>query len=163
MATKQKEAKRLLKQEFLEYWAELEPGQELPITPVPYEHTGSTYSEDCIRITGSRDFVDAVLSRFKDLLQREAAKTRLHVTYQEIVDRDLGIPTGSWAAYIQVHERGREAKIANSLFGNVTYQPVATVSRKKLSQAVKYWNQNYGPRLSQEQKDHLVEFLLERL
>ena len=43
------------------------PAAEAP-RPVPYRHQGSTYDQDSLRITGSRAFIDAVLSRLTALL-----------------------------------------------------------------------------------------------
>lgn len=114
-----KQAKSLKKAEFLEHWATLEEDQQVNPRPVPYKHTGSTYDQDGIRITGSRQFVDSVLSRIKDLLVYEGSTTRLQVVYKQTVDRDTGQPLDAWNCYVQVHERGGQAKMANMLFGNV--------------------------------------------
>ncbi len=83
--------------------------------PVPYRHQGSTYDQDGIRITGSRAFIDAVLSRLTDLLAFENGRTRLQVSYQEATDKDSGDPLGSWSCYVQVHERGAQACTADAL------------------------------------------------
>lgn len=109
------------KQEFLNHWSKIKPNQNIKIKPVVYKHEGSTYAEDGIRLTGSREFVDSVLSRFLDLLQHENGATRLQVNYQESKDRKTGANLDSWNCYIQVHERGREAQIVNAMFGRVTY------------------------------------------
>ena len=107
----------LKKAEFLEYWGKLEPDQPVRPCPVPYKHEGSTYQEDGIRITGSRAFVDSVISRLKDLLAFEANGTRLQVVYKQSTDRETGrILINSWNCYIQVHERGGQAKVLNALF-----------------------------------------------
>lgn len=109
--------KSLRKADFLEYWEEMRPGQRIDPVPVPYGHEGSTYAEDGIRITGRRDFVDQVLSNMKELLEYEGSTTRLQVVYRQSTDKESGQPINSWNCYIQVHERGREAKIANALLG----------------------------------------------
>jgi len=103
----------LRKREFLEYWAKMKRARKLDPTPVPYKHQGSTYDEDGIRITGSRAFVDAVLSRLTELLQYEGPETRLQVVYKQSTDRETGSVLDSWNCYIQVHERGNEAKMVN--------------------------------------------------
>lgn len=103
------------KKEFLGYWAGLTPNQPIVAKPIPYKHEGSTYTEDSIRITGSREFVDSVLSRVKDLLSNESSDRRLGVVYKESMDRTNDTGTGSYNVYIQVHERGGEAKQANQL------------------------------------------------
>jgi len=102
-------AQSLKKSEFLDYWKSVKPNQEIKITPVPYKHAGSTYDEDGIRITGSREFIDSVLSRLKDLLKHENGSTRLQVVYKESVERETQQKLDSWNCYIQVHRRGRES------------------------------------------------------
>ncbi len=94
------------KKPFLKHWASLRKNQKLNPKPVRYTHEGSTYAEDGIRITGSRAFVDSVLSRLKDLLKLESDGTRLQVVYQRSTDRDSGRPLSSYNCYVQVHERG---------------------------------------------------------
>lgn len=114
------EAKRLAKKEFLAHWSGMKRRRKLNPTPVPYKHRGSKYSEDTLRITGSREFIDAILSRLTELLQFENGDTRLQVTYQQAVDKDTRQPLDSWVCHIQVHERGDEAKIANALVSGIT-------------------------------------------
>lgn len=105
------------KSEILTHWAGLPENQ--PVNPeiIPYKHRGSTFDEDSIRITGSQEFIDSVLSRLKDLLKYESADTRLQVMYQESQDKKTKQPTGSYCAYVQVHERGAEAKMVNHFMG----------------------------------------------
>ena len=101
------------KAEMIEHWKTIE---EKPLHPavVPYKHEGSTYDQDGIRITGSQDWIDAVLYRLRDLLQYENGETRLQVVYKESQDRETGAPLDSWNCYVQVHERGGEAKMMNA-------------------------------------------------
>jgi len=73
---------------------------------VPYTHEGSTYAEDGVRITGSKAFVDSVLSRLKDLLRYEGEETRLQVVYKKSTDRESGRTLTSYNCYVQVHARG---------------------------------------------------------
>ncbi len=107
------------KAEVLERWRGLEPNQHLKPDAVPYKHTGSTYDECGIRITGTTKFIDSVLSRLKDLLEYEGSDTRLALVYQEAVERKTQVPTGSYSAYIQVHERGPEAKAMNAFLEGI--------------------------------------------
>ncbi len=96
------------KHEILDHWESLVPNQEIPVQPIPYGHTGTKYSEDTIRITGSQEFIDAVLSRLMDLLAYETPdRTRLQVSYQESANRETGEWLGSFNFYLQVHERGQ--------------------------------------------------------
>ena len=103
------------KEEFLTHWQGIKPNQSIAIEPVPYKHRGSTYAEDGIRITGSQQFIDSMLSRIKDLLDYENDSTRLQVVYKQSQDRESGAPLAGYNCYIQVHERGREAQIMNSI------------------------------------------------
>jgi hypothetical protein len=103
----------LRKAEMLEHWQGLTADQTVTPCPVAYKHEGSTYDEDGIRITGSREFIDSVLSRLKGLLEFENGETRLQVVYKESVDRVSQMPMGSFNCYVQVHQRGDEAKHVN--------------------------------------------------
>ncbi len=94
------------KKAFLKHWAKLRANGELLPRPVRYAHEGSTYAEDGIRITGSRAFVDSVLSRLKDLLAYESDETRLQTVYKRSTDRKSGKVLSSYNCYVQVHARG---------------------------------------------------------
>ena len=94
------------KKPFLKHWAMLRADQKLDPKPVRYTHAGSTYAEDGIRITGSRAFVDSVLSRLKDLLAFESDETRLQVVSKRSTDRESGKTISSYNCYVQVHARG---------------------------------------------------------
>ena len=106
-------AKRLRKAEFLKHWQALTPTEAIPQSAIPYKHEGSTYGEDSVRLTGSPEFVDAILSRIKDLLDGENGETRLGVNYGEIEPREgkNPPPPGTIACYIQRHWRGDDARI----------------------------------------------------
>lgn len=107
------------KSEFLSYWESLEdlPEGMIAMRPIPYKHEGSTFTQDGIRLTGSREFIASVLARLTDMLEFENGTTRLQVSYQESTDRETGEPTGSYQCYIQVRMRGGQARIANALLG----------------------------------------------
>jgi hypothetical protein len=98
------------KEAFLRHWASIRKNQNVQPKPVRYGHEGSTYAQDGIRITGSRAFIDSVLSRLKDLLDHENDETRLQVVYQRSADRESGKPLKSWNCYLQVHQRGAVKK-----------------------------------------------------
>jgi len=107
------------KAQILEHWSAIPAGQEIKISSVPYKHQGTTYTEDGIRLTGSQEFIDSVLSRLKDLLTHENGATRLQLNYQESKDRKTGRETGTYNCYVQVHERGHDTQIINAMFGLV--------------------------------------------
>jgi hypothetical protein len=104
------------KKEALEHWVNLKANQDILPTPVVYKHKGSTYDEDGIRITGSKAFIDSVLSHLKQVLAYESNTTRLQIVFKETVDRETGVETGKYNCYVQVHERGSEAKMVNTAF-----------------------------------------------
>lgn len=112
MATQTK-PQTFTKAQMIARWRALRPSQPLRPAAVPYKHEGSTYSEDGIRITGSQAWIDSVLSHLQPLLDFEADGTRLQVVYKETVDRETGTPTGTFNAYIQVHERGPQSAALN--------------------------------------------------
>lgn len=103
------------KREFLQHFAGIKPDQKISMCQVPYKHTGSTYLEDSIRLTGSKEFIESVLSRIKDLLDYENGFTRLSTVFQQTTDKDSGILTDKWNCYLQVHERGGEAQAMNAM------------------------------------------------
>lgn len=107
---------RLSKAEFLDYWAALPADQPVKPRPVAYKHSGSTYAEDSIRITGTRAFIDSVISRLQDLLVNENGFNRLQVVYQQTTDKETGRPIDAWNCYIQVHERGGQAQMVNAIY-----------------------------------------------
>ena len=107
------------KAEILTHWSAIAAEgvtRDLVPSPVPYKHEGSTYQEDGIRITGSREWIDSVLSRLSDMLEYEANGTRLQLNYQPSKDRETGELLGSWNCYVQVHERGPDAAAVNCMF-----------------------------------------------
>jgi hypothetical protein len=104
------------KAEFLNHWTSIPANQDILPTPVPYKHKGSTYDEDGIRITGSKAFIDSVLSHLKQILAYESNTTRLQIVFKETVDRETGIETGKYNCYVQVHERGGQAAMMNTTF-----------------------------------------------
>ena len=107
------------KKEALRRWQNLTPDQEiLPhFTPIAADARGSTFGACGIRISGNPEFIDAVLSRLKDLLAAEAGSTRLTLSRQpvkpvqinsgdSVVDKKWNnADTDAETCYIQVRER----------------------------------------------------------
>ena len=71
------------KDEIVAYWKNLRPDTPILMNPIDSNHKGSTYGEDGIRITGSPQFIAAVLSRLKDFINFETPGTKLTVAYRE--------------------------------------------------------------------------------
>lgn len=74
----------------------------------PKDFSGSKYATEIsdIRVTGSPEFVEAVGSLFKPLLDFEDDETRLEINLQQTEDRDTGDLTDNYALYLSVAERG---------------------------------------------------------
>ena len=103
------------KSETIDHWKNIEPTQPVKPFAVPYKHSGSTYGMDGIRLCGSREFIDSVLSNLKSLLNYENGATRLQLVYKESTDRETGLPLGdhAWNCYVQVHQRGSQSIMAS--------------------------------------------------
>ena len=125
--------KRFTKEEALAHWeglSRVNPAKKMSV--IPYRASGSKYGTCGIRIDGTREFIDAVLSNLKSLLTLENDLTRLELNYTEITTKDGNYPTGDWVCYIRCHERGREARICNLMLKSVS-KPKLQVSRNKRS------------------------------
>lgn len=74
----------------------------------PDDFSGSKYATDIsdIRVTGAPEFVEAVGSLFKSLVEFEGKETRLEINLQRTEDRDTGELTENYALYLSVAERG---------------------------------------------------------
>jgi hypothetical protein len=131
------------KESTLAHWQSLPEG--LPILPhmsvLPYKSKGSTYGACGIRIDGNPEFIDAVLSRLKDLMQGEAVETRLGLSRTEVDGSNLGKSFDNREAraevvYIRLHERGNEGKILQSYMNAAANRNrAAKGSRNQLSLA----------------------------
>jgi|TARA_R100000501_G_C2619950_1_gene113239 hypothetical protein len=110
----------------MKQWAELDPGRDplAVMQPIPYKATGSKYGADAVRITGSPEFVDAVLSNLKTIMDGENHVTRLSFSRAEVKPTEINGETkqfenasaGAQAVYIQLHMRGHEGVIASAVF-----------------------------------------------
>lgn len=99
------------KDEILDYWKRLRSDTPILVKPISYEHEGSTYGEDGIRITGSPQFITSVLPRLKEFMQFESPTTKLAVTYRETESPTrvaMGDTKTSYVFYLQVRERGHK-------------------------------------------------------
>lgn len=101
------------KAQIMSYWRTLRGDQPIPMKPIPYDHKGSTYGEDGIRITGSPIFIQAVLGKLRELLRYEGSDTKLGVVYRQTASKKrqaLGLSPSSFVFYIQAKERGKKRK-----------------------------------------------------
>lgn len=95
----------LTKDEIINLWSQIDPNKPFQIEPIEKGKRGSNYDEDGIRITGSREFIEGILARIKDLIDYEGDDTRLNLVFRTIIDRETGIPKDSHVFYFQVRER----------------------------------------------------------
>lgn len=101
------------KAQILKYWKTLGGEQPIPMKPIKYDHKGSTYGEDGIRITGSPNFIQAVLGKLRELLRYEGPETKLGVVYRQTFSKKreaMGLSPVSFVFYIQSKERGKKRK-----------------------------------------------------
>lgn len=133
MAPRQQGAKprSIKKDQLIAEWLAMEADQPIRPRPIPYKQSGSSYSEDGIRITGSEQFIMSVLSHLKELIYFEATDTRLSVSFSEQVEKSTegGKPTygkdgtGAFSCYIKVAERGPDARMAHAFCEAFSKQP----------------------------------------
>ena len=111
----------MAKADALKNWKRLKAGQN-PLShmrAIPYKSKGSRYGTCGIRIDGSKEFIDAVLSNLKPLLDGENHVTRLELARSKVNTGFKELPNASNDAeccYIRLHERGREAVHASMVF-----------------------------------------------
>lgn len=113
---------RASREEILSHWDSL--GQE-PVTfrPIADGHKGSTFTEDGIRFTGTRKFIDSCLGRFKDLLAYENQATKLDVVWRQIgpKTRTVGgneIPTFVFYLYVRDRKPGQPMEPSTPMPGD---------------------------------------------
>ena len=96
------------KDEIIRFWQGLRPDVPIQFTPVRYDHKGTTYAEDGVRITGSKEFISSVLPRLKEFLNFESPTTKLQLVYRETDSPSQSFVDNktSFVFYIQVKERG---------------------------------------------------------
>ena len=111
--TANKKKWKATKDQILSYWRGLRDDTPIFVKPIPYEHKGSTYGEDGVRLTGSSEFIASILPRLKELLDYENPHTKLALVYRETESPSkmaLGVSKTSYVLYLQVKERGQGGK-----------------------------------------------------
>lgn len=107
---------------------------QMPV--LPPKQAGSQYGSGGIRVEGPPEFVDAVLSRLKDLLDGENGRTRLGFSRSKVRPKTIQGQTKGFenaaidaeCVYIRLHERGIESQMAHAWVEGC----------KKLSEPCKY-------------------------
>jgi hypothetical protein len=94
----------------IRFWQSLTPNQPIVVEPVSKYHKGTKFREDGLRITGTPQFINGVLSRIKDILQYETSPgMKLEIEYRAIENKQgdlIGKPI--YVCYIHVIQKGQE-------------------------------------------------------
>ncbi len=111
------------KSETLARWKQLPENQPIlkHFQPIPYKASGPTYGACGIRIDGSAEFVEAVLSHLKELIAGENHHTRLTLARNIVDGSGIGkeLPnavSNAEVCYIRLHVRGNEGVMASMIF-----------------------------------------------
>ncbi len=111
------------KSETLHQWQNMPDRQPMlkHMNPIPYKARGSTYGACGIRIDGTPEFVEAVLSNLKELIAGENHVTRLALARNVVDGSGIGkeLPNAENKAevcYIRLHVRGNEGAMASMIF-----------------------------------------------
>jgi hypothetical protein len=94
------------KPEILQMWRNLRHDMPIYMTPMHKSNGHQSYGEDGIRVTGSWQFISAVLGRLKELLAYENPHSKLRLVFRG-VDRTHGNPNKlSYVFYVNLENRG---------------------------------------------------------
>ena len=113
----------MTKEQTLKHWQTLPENQNIirHFTAISPKAKGSRYGACGIRIDGNPQFVDAVLSRLKDLIAGENHVTRLGLSYNVVDGSGIGkaldnADNGAVCCYIRLYLRGHEGAMASAFF-----------------------------------------------
>jgi hypothetical protein len=77
------------RKDVVDFWQKLKPNLPLKLHPIDPHHKGTRFHEDGLRITGSPEFINSILSRIKDFLGYESNPgTKLDVEYRQIETKE---------------------------------------------------------------------------
>jgi hypothetical protein len=96
------------KDEIMNFWKGVQTNMPFALKPISYDHKGSTIQEDGLRITGSKEFIQSVLSRLKDFMIYENPDTKLMVSYRQSPKSLTPGNRNSYTFYLQVKQRGKK-------------------------------------------------------
>lgn len=74
--------------------------------PSWFEGSSFPASHSRVRIEGEPEFIETVAPLFREVLNEQDEETLVSLSLQEIEDRDTGKPTGNYALYLMLEERG---------------------------------------------------------
>ncbi len=99
------------KSEILQMWRQVKPNLPVIMTPMHKNYEGKTrsYGEDGIRITGSWQFIAAIIGRLKELLFYENPNSKLRLIFKAIDSSKNARPDRqSYVFYINAQDRGKK-------------------------------------------------------
>ena len=133
------------KHETLNHWQSLPANQTMldKMLAIPYKAKGSTYGTCGIRIDGTPEFIDAVLSNLKELLGGENNCYRLGLARNFVDGSKLGKAfenreNDAECCYIRLHERGREAQYMNTAYNLIERK--RSPKKPNLPKALEGWD-----------------------
>ena len=93
------------KKDVLHLWGSLKADMPLNPQPVSKNHVGNRFDQDGVRITGSSQFINSVLSKLKPLLfYSEHPSLDIDVKYRQVVSDETSNKP-SFACYINVVQK----------------------------------------------------------
>jgi hypothetical protein len=118
------------KAEIIQMWKGLKSDSPIIIQPMIEKPEGvekSSYGEDGVRITGSFQFITAVLSRLKEIISYENPDTKLRLVFRGVdSDRQVRPDRQSFVFYINLERRSKK-RLAKKKF-NLTGPTIPPVS-----------------------------------
>ena len=110
----------MTKAELLKHWQMLTPNQNplKVMQPLPPKFKGKTFGLDGVRIDGSMEFIEAVLSCLKPLIDGENNVTRLQLAHNDCskAEGDFNKGNGGNVCYIRLHERTLQGSATSAFF-----------------------------------------------
>lgn len=76
------------KSDVMQSWNNLKPNLPLNMQPVSEHNKGSRFRYDGIRVTGTAQFINGIMSRIKDMMQYENEVHRLDIEYRQIPSKE---------------------------------------------------------------------------
>ena len=96
------------KKEVIQMWKNLRPDIPIIIQPMLDSITGhsSSYGEDGIRVTGSWNFISAILARLKEVIGYENPQTKLRLVFRGVEkEKDPRSDRQSFVFYVNLEKR----------------------------------------------------------
>ena len=110
----------MTKAQMLKLWDGLTPNQNplKVMQALPPKFKGKTFGLDGVRIDGSMEFIKAVLSCLKPLIDGENTCTRLQLAHNDCskAEGDFNKGNGGNVCYIRLHSRTAQGSAVSAVF-----------------------------------------------